>query len=94
VIQDTWRLVTVSRTSWSPASGGASTTASVTTRNEETWTAVSDQPWLVVGPPISSTETDLVLLARPNSTGATREATVTVTASGGSSATLTVSQKG
>jgi hypothetical protein len=94
VIQDSARAVSLSRTSWSAAKGGATVTTTVSAYNQETWTAESDSPWILVGPLTSPGQSSLVIAARPNASGATRTGSVTVTSSGGATVTLPVSQAG
>ncbi|MDR1387279.1 MAG: hypothetical protein LBJ44_06755 [Propionibacteriaceae bacterium] len=91
VVQDTTRTLTASKTSWSVSASGSSTTASIDTYNDQSWTATADQPWLVVGPPSSPTDDTVTIVAQPNP-GPARTGTITIH-SGTQTATITVSQR-
>lgn len=91
VVQDSARTLTLSKTTWAPAKGGGSTEVSVEPYNQGTWSATSDQPWLVVAGPLNPSDDGLTLLAQPN-TGPARTGTVTVR-SGDQTGTLTVTQR-
>jgi hypothetical protein len=92
VIQDTTRVVGLSRTTWAAAPGGAQVTAGVTTWNQATWTATVSEPWILLGAGAGGDGDDITIVARPNTTGAPRAGTITVH-SGGGAATLTITQR-
>ncbi|MDR1151670.1 MAG: hypothetical protein LBK72_04200 [Bifidobacteriaceae bacterium] len=91
VVQDTSRGLSVGRSTWSPSGGGASVNTSVDVYNEGTWTAASDQPWLLPGGPTDPSDDGLTLVAEPN-TGPARTGAVTVT-SGTQTVTIQVTQR-
>ncbi|MDR0432601.1 MAG: hypothetical protein LBH48_04730 [Bifidobacteriaceae bacterium] len=70
-----------------------SATALVTVYNEDTWSATSDQPWLLIAGPIDPDERTLTMTAQRNR-GAARSATITVVSDGGHTATIRVTQSG
>jgi len=68
-------------------------TISVDITSNTTWTASSDQTWLTVSPSIATTgDATLTFTATANPTIATRTATVTVSATGATSQTITITQ--
>jgi hypothetical protein len=81
---------------WTAAAAGAETSRTVDATGAGlapvVWQAASDAGWLHVTPGESPSGSALVLAADPNSTGAARTATVTVTSGEGSTA-ITVTQR-
>ncbi len=72
-----------------PIDGGSST---VSITGNATWTASSDQSWLSVSPTSGSGNNTLSFTVQANQTSSPRRATVTVSASGINSQTITVIQ--
>ncbi|MDR0433289.1 MAG: hypothetical protein LBH48_08325, partial [Bifidobacteriaceae bacterium] len=72
--------LTLSRTTWSAAVGGATTTSRVTT-NQASWTATSDASWLTVSPASGGTGVDMQITAAAN-VAAARTGHITVSVVG------------
>ena len=70
----------------------AGSTASVNVSSNTGWTANSNQSWLTVSPLTGSNNGTLLLTASANSASTTRQATVTISASGVSPVTVIVTQ--
>ena len=79
--------LTISPTSWNPASAASSTNITITT-NQSSWNASSNQTWLTV----TKSGTKLTLNTTANTGSTSRTATVTVTAGTAPSKTVTVTQ--
>jgi hypothetical protein len=74
------------------AEGGSESTANVSAN--VSWTANSDQTWLTVNPTSGTGDKTLTCTAEANGTVVTRTAKVTVSASGVTSQSITISQDG
>jgi hypothetical protein len=72
----------------------ANSTASVDLNANVSWTASSDQTWLIVAPASGINSGTLTFTAAANTSIATRPATITVSATGYGSQTLLVTQEG
>jgi hypothetical protein len=74
------------------ATGGS--TASISVTSNSTWLASSDQIWLTISPITEAGNSVLTLTAGANPTSLERSATITISAMGASSQTVTVKQTG
>jgi hypothetical protein len=93
IVQDTTRTVSLSKSTWAPTRDGATTTLTITAPNQATWAAVSSDDWLIALPSTGVDGDQVTLLARPNTTGASRTGTLTIH-SAGTTTTLTTTQPG
>ena len=83
--------LSVSLTSLSLAAAGGST-GTFDVNSDTDWTVSSNQTWLTVNPASGSNNGTVTVTAQQNNTGAARTATVTVSATGVTSKTVTVTQ--
>lgn len=80
-----------------PASGTLTSVVKLTTQADQAWTAVSSESWLTVNPTNGTGSQDITLTAQQNTATTERTATVTLTATGGTTSfspiVITVTQE-